>query len=82
MMRKTMRAKNISIVMLVMTTLLLTTACGTKVVRGAAPIVRMVELSHAENTISLQLSMRNLNGVELDIQLIDFSLSVEGDPLL
>ncbi len=76
-----MTHKNISIVMLVLTALLLTTACGTKVVRGAAPIVRMNELSHAEDTIRLQLSMRNLNGVELDIQLIDFSLSVEGDEL-
>lgn len=74
-----MKPRNISIVILVLTALMLTTACGTKVVRGAAPIVRMNELSHAENTISLQLSMRNLNGVELDIKLIDFSLSVEGD---
>ena len=81
-----MKHKNISIVMLLLTTLLLTTAllttaCGTKLVRGAAPIVRMNELSHAENTISLQLSMRNLNGVELDIQSIDFSLSVEDEEL-
>lgn len=76
-----MKHKNTSIVMLVLATLLLMTACGTKVLRGAAPIVRMNELSHAENTISLQLSMRNLNGVELDIQSIDFSLSVEDDEL-
>lgn len=76
-----MTHKNISILMLVLTALLLATACGTKIIRGAAPIVRMNELSHAEDVISIQLSMRNLNGIELDILLIDFSLSVEGDEL-
>jgi len=60
-----MTHKNISIAMLVLAAMLLTTACGTKIVRGAAPIVRMNELSHAEDTIRLQLSMRNLNGIEL-----------------
>ena len=39
-------------------------------------MVRMTELSHQDNNISLQLSMRNLNGVDLDIQSIDFSLTV------
>lgn len=77
-----MTFRNMTIVMLILTALLLTSACGgAKVVRGAAPVVRMNELSHAENTISLQLSMRNLNGVDLDIQSIDFSLSVEDDEL-
>jgi len=77
-----MTCKNISILALILTALLLTTACGgTKVVRGAAPLVRMNELSHTGNSISLQLSMRNLNGVELDIQSIDFNLSVEDDEL-
>lgn len=76
-----MTPKNKTIVALMLTTLLLTAACGTKVIRGAAPIVRMIELSHSQNTISLQLSMRNLNGVELDIQSIDFSLAVEKNEL-
>ncbi len=57
------------------------TACGTKLMRGAAPIVRMIELSHTGDTISLQLSLRNLNGVELDIRAIDFKLSVEESEL-
>lgn len=57
------------------------TACGTKLIRGAAPIVRMIELSHTGDTISLQLSLRNLNGVELDIRAIDFKLSVEESEL-
>jgi len=61
---------------------MLITACGTKIIRGAAPIVRMNELSQMGDSISLQLSMRNLNGVALDIQAIDFDLSVEGKNLL
>ena len=55
---------------------LLSTACGTQIVRGASPIVRMTELSHQDNKLSLQVSMRNLNGVDLDIQTIDFRLTV------
>ena len=69
------------IILLAMMTILLVAACGAQVVRGAAPIVRMNELSHADDTITLQLSMRNLNGVELDIQAIDFKLSVEDNEL-
>ena len=56
--------------------ILLCTACGTQVIRGASPMVRMTELSHKDNTLSLQVSMRNLNGVDLDIQTIDFRLTV------
>jgi len=59
----------------------LTTACGTKIIRGASPMVRMNELSHQNDSITIELSMRNLNGVELDIQSIDFSLSVSDDEL-
>jgi len=77
-----MTAKKVSLVMMVFCALVLVTACGgTKLVRGASPIVRMNELSHTGETISLHLSMRNINGVELDIQSIDFSLSVEDDEL-
>ena len=39
-------------------------------------MVRMTELSHKDNTLSLQVSMRNLNGVDLDIETIDFRLTV------
>jgi len=55
----------------------LSAACGTKIIRGASPMVRMNELSHQNNAITLQLSMRNLNGVPLDVQSIDFSLSID-----
>jgi hypothetical protein len=59
--------------------LLLSAACGAKIVRGASPMVRMTELSHQGSNINLQLSMRNLNGVDLDIQSIDFRLTVNED---
>ena len=42
-------------------------------------MVRMTELSHQGNNINLQLSMRNINGVDLDIQSIDFRLTVNED---
>ena len=52
-------------------------ACGAKLVRGEPPMVRMNELSHQDNNISVQLSMRNINGVPLDILNIDFTLSTD-----
>jgi hypothetical protein len=60
---------------------ILTSACGNKLIRGASPMMRMTELSHQDNKIQLQLSMRNLNGVDLDVLSIDFSLSVNKDTL-
>jgi len=39
-------------------------------------MVRITELSHRDNMINLQVNMRNINGVDLDIQSIDFRLSV------
>lgn len=51
-------------------------ACGgTKIISGQAPMVRLIELSHDQQTIELQLSMRNLNGVRLDIQNIKVKLA-------
>jgi len=76
-----MTIRKFSVAMLAIAALMLATACGTKIIRGAAPIVRMTDLSHTGDTITLQLSMRNLNGVLLDIQTIDFSLSVEDTEL-
>ena len=64
---------------LLLVSVLLCTACGTKIIRGASPLVRMTELSHQDDNINLQLSMRNLNGVDLDIRSIDFRLTVNED---
>jgi len=59
---------------------LLCTACGTKLVRGESPLVRMTEISHRDSNINLQVNIRNINGVDLDIQSIDLSLNVnEGE---
>jgi hypothetical protein len=66
---------------LLLLALMLCSACGAKLIRGSSPIVRMNELSHQDNSISLQLSMRNLNGVDLDIQTIDFKLSMSDEEL-
>ena len=68
--------KNLLRLSLLLLTVLLCNACGSKIIRGASPIVRMTELSHQENNINLQLSLRNLNGVDLDVTSIDFSLTV------
>lgn len=62
-------------------TLMACAACGTKLIRGEAPMVRMTELSHQDSNITLQLSMRNVNDVPLDIHSIDFSLSVDDEEL-
>jgi hypothetical protein len=62
---------------LLLATALLCISCGANVVRGESPVVRITELSHAGNNINLQLSMRNLNGVDLNVQNIDFRLTVD-----
>ena len=62
---------------LVLLTAVLSAACGNKLIRGASPMVRMSELSHQDDYIRLHLNMRNVNGVPLDIQAINFSLSVD-----
>jgi hypothetical protein len=69
------------IVMLVVATLSIV-ACGDHLIRGVSPVVRINELSHENQTITLQLSLRNRNGVEMDVQHMDFSLSVEEEVML
>jgi len=81
MQNRPMTIRQIFAVVLVVVVVALTTACGSKIIRGNAPIVRITELSHTGTIISLQLSMRNLNGIALDVQSIDFSLSVEDSEL-
>ena len=58
---------------------MLLAACADKLIKGVSPVVRMNELSHENKTITLQLSLRNRNGVELNVQQIDLSLSVEDE---
>ena len=58
-----------------------TTACGNKLIRGASPMVRMTELSHENGTIQLQVNIRNLNGVDLDVLGAELTMSVEDGEL-
>lgn len=60
----------------------LSPACGNKLIRGASPMVRMTELSHENNTINLQFSIRNLNGVDLDVLGADITISNNDNELL
>ncbi len=64
---------------LVILVVVLCTACGAKIIRGASPLMRLNELSHQNNSITLKLSMRNLNGLALDVQNIDLSLTMNSD---
>jgi hypothetical protein len=73
--KKTIFKTNLGLSLLLLA-VLLCTACGTKIIKGASPLVRMTELSHQDNNIGLQVSMRNLNGVDLNIKSIEFSLTV------
>jgi len=64
---------------LLLLSVLFCTACGAKLIRGAAPLVRMTELSHQDDNINLQVNIRNLNGVNLEVVSIDFRLTVNED---
>ncbi len=77
---KHLHNKNLGIALLAMA-ILLSSACGNKLIRGASPMVRMAELSHKDNTISLQISMRNLNGVDLDVLTADMTILTEDGEL-
>lgn len=61
---------------LMLLTALLCVACGSKLIRGESPVIRITELDHADNLINLHLSIRNLNGVDLNVKTIDFRLTV------
>lgn len=50
-------------------------ACSAKQVKGEPPIVSMNDLSHRDGSIKLQLSMRNVNDLTLNVLNIDFSLT-------
>lgn len=56
-------------------------ACGDHLIRGVSPVVRINELSHDGKNITLQLSLRNRNGIEMDVQHMKFSLSSEDQEL-
>ena len=74
--------KKYSLVMAMLLLVMLVSACGPKLIRGESPMVRISELSHQDSTVSLQLSIRNVNDEALDMLDIDFSLSSDDQQLL
>ena len=77
---KHLNKKSLGLALILLAALLIS-GCGSKIIRGASPMVRLTELSHQNNKITLQINMRNLNGVDLDVQSIDINLSAQGDQL-
>lgn len=61
---------------------MLVAACGPGQIRDESPMVRISELSHQDGTVSLQLSIRNINDEQLDILEVDFSLASDDQQLL
>jgi hypothetical protein len=57
-------------------------ACGGGQVRDEAPLVRVSELSHLDDTITVQLSIRNVNDAALDIRAVSFELTSGDEPFL
>lgn len=74
--------KQYLVMVLVILLAMLSTACGAKLIRGESPMVRISELSHQDDNISLQLSIRNINGEPLNIQEIALTLSTEEQQLV
>lgn len=77
---KHLHNRNLGITLLAMA-IALSSACGNKLIRGASPMVRMAELSHKDNTINLQISIRNINGVDLDVLGADITMLTEDGEL-
>ena len=57
-------------------------ACGGGQVRDESPLVRISELSHLDDTITVQLSIRNVNDEALDLRAISFELTSEDEQFL
>jgi hypothetical protein len=57
-------------------------ACGGGQVRDEAPLVRVSELSHLDDAITVQLSIRNVNDEALEIRAVSFELTSEDEQFL
>ena len=77
-----MMTKKLQLMGLLLAVTVLLVACGDHLIRGVSPVVRMNELSHDGQNITLQLSLRNRNGIEMDVQHMKFSLLAEDVELL
>ena len=74
--------KRLFVMALLVSLIALTSACGNKLVKGASPMVRLTELSHADGTVNLQISIRNLNGVDMEMLGAELKLVADGAELL
>lgn len=61
---------------LLLSGLVLCTACGPHQVKGQPPFIGISSLSMQENSLAARLDVRNVNDVELDIDAIDITLRV------
>lgn len=61
---------------LLLTSLVLCSACGPQQVKGQPPFVGISSLSMQESSLSARLNIRNINDVELHIDAIDIKLRV------
>jgi len=77
-----MMNRKLQITGLLIAVTLLLVACGDHLIRGVSPVVRINELSHDGKTVSLQLMLRNRNGVKMDVEHLNFSLTSDGEDLL
>jgi hypothetical protein len=60
---------------------LLLTACGASVVRGESPFVQINALKLNHETVTVELGVRNVNDVVMEIEKIDFVLTVQATEL-
>lgn len=59
-----------------LSSLVLCTACGPHQVKGQPPFIGISSLSMQENSLSARLDVRNINDVQLDIDAIDIKFLV------
>jgi LEA14-like dessication related protein len=57
------------------------TGCGAKIIHGEAPFVKINALLLDAGTVQLDLGLRNINDVPLQIENIDFRISLEDSEL-
>lgn len=68
---------NKKVIILLLSSLLLV-ACGPRVIKGEAPFVRINGLTlNDQNRVTLELAVRNVNGIPLDLDQFSFRFHLE-----
>ena len=73
--------RSLAFILITSVSLLVLAACGAKMVRGQSPFVQISALKLNNETVTLDLGVRNVNDVVLDIENIGFALSVRDTEL-